>query len=75
MGKYVKHNGKVYAIIRIYWTLLCDDWSYVEDDTYYVVNADGSGTVLERDELCGLIGNDGIICSFPYNERSDVIYE
>ena len=75
MGKYVKHNGKVYAIIRIYWTLLCDDWSYVEDDTYYVVNADGSGTVLERDELCGLIGNDGIICSFPYNERSEVIYE
>ncbi len=74
-GKYVKHNGVVYGVVKIKWIMLYDNWSYVQDDAYYVVNADGTGDLLERDELQELIGADGIIEDFEYNEFIDILWE
>ncbi len=73
-GKYVKNGDAVYGVVRIYWTLWCNDDEYVEDDAYYVVNPDGSATLYERDELKALIGDDGIIRKFNYNEPTPVFY-
>ena len=73
-GKYVKNGDAVYGVVRIYWTLWCNDDEYVEDDAYYVVNPDSSATLYERDELKALIGDDGIIRKFNYNEPIPVLY-
>ena len=75
LGKYVKNGDTVYAVVRIYWTLWCNDGEYVEDDAYYIVNPDGTATLYERDDLKSFIGNDGIIMMFNYNEPIPVCYE
>jgi hypothetical protein len=63
-GKYVKHEGKVYGVVRILWELLQqegqDQYMYY-DDLYYLILPDGSIRRMERDELLEYIGEDGIL--------------
>jgi hypothetical protein len=42
---------------------------YVMDDCYYLYDQEGVGSVVERDGLKGLIGDDLIIARFNYNEH------
>ena len=39
------------------------------DDCYYLYDQEGVGSVVERDGLKGLIGDDLIIARFNYNEH------
>jgi hypothetical protein len=70
-GFYRKVDGKVYGIIRIIWYYKSyDEFGYLlytGDDCYYLYDDSGNGSVLERDELRSIIGNDGaIVKTFGY---------
>ena len=66
-GAYRKGNdGRVYGIVRILWYYSYGQLKY-RDDCYYVYDTNGNGSVLERDELTALIGDDGYIMDFEYN--------
>ncbi len=77
-GFYRKVDGKVYGIVRLQWHYSCfRQWEdkfyydgYVMDDSYYLYDAEGNGSIMEREELREVIGDDrSIIFSFPYNGR------
>ena len=64
-GKYYKVNGKVYGLVKVcweYWTNSSSNahkWpgSYI-DAMYYLISADGSYVVAQRDEIANLLGED-----------------
>jgi hypothetical protein len=64
-GKYYKVNGQVYGLVKVcwaYWTSSSSNahkWpgSYV-DAMYYLISADGSYVVAQRDEIAQLLGED-----------------
>lgn len=67
-GFYRKANGKVYGIIRIFWyyTEHCGD--YIMDDCYFLYDQDGNGSMVEREDLKALFGDDPVIARFDYGE-------
>ena len=69
MGVYRKVEDKVYGIVRIIWYYTHPEISngYIMDDCYYLYDQDGNGSIVERDELKELIGNDYIIARFTYD--------
>lgn len=69
-GVYRKANGKVYGIIRVMWYYKYPDFrsAYQMDDMYYLYDSDGNGSIVERDELKAVIGDDNFIQSFSYDE-------
>lgn len=76
-GFYRKVDGKVYGIIRIIWyyrtqSIRGEDniyfGGYVMDDCYYLYDSEGNGSIVERDELRQVIGDDySILRKFEYN--------
>ena len=64
-GKYYKVNGQIYGLVKVcwaYWTNRSSNahkWpgSYV-DAMYYLISADGSYIVAQRDEIAKLLGED-----------------
>ena len=69
MGVYRKVEDKVYGIVRIIWYYTYPEISngYIMDDCYYLYDQAGNGSIVERDELKELIGNDYIIARFTYD--------
>ena len=70
-AKYIKHNGVVYGIVRIVWTLKQSgesqrDTLYYEDDLYYLIMPDGTCQTVEVDELTEYIGDDSIVVKMDY---------
>ena len=59
-------DGKVYGIVRIMWYYSCGRMRLI-DDCYFVYDSTGNGSVLERNELTELIGEDHYIMDFEYN--------
>ncbi|MBQ7398702.1 MAG: hypothetical protein IJW09_07770 [Clostridia bacterium] len=66
-GFYRKVDGKVYGIIRIQWRYYVDAKregdkfyfsGYIMDDCYYLYDSEGNGSIVEREELREIIGND-----------------
>ena len=70
MGVYRNVDGKIYGIVRIIWNYTFPKYTngYIRDDCYYLYDENGNGSVVERDELKELIGNDSIIAKFSYAE-------
>lgn len=71
MGVYRKVGEKVYGIIRVMWYYTYPERTngYIMDDCYYLYDQDGNGSIVERDELKELIGEDNIIARFSYNKH------
>ena len=67
-GVYRKVGGKVYGILRILWSYTYPEGmiGYVNDDCYYLYDENGNGSVVEREELKELLGDDPIILRFSY---------
>ena len=60
-GVYRKINGRMYGAVRVIWCYKHPDTlGYVEDDCYFLYDDEGNGTVLERDTLRDLLGDDAI---------------
>lgn len=72
-GKYIKHDGKIYSVARIGWKIEDDRNWYCNDNTYFLIAEDGSATLIEREELRTLVGNDDFITSFKYNDYKEQI--
>lgn len=77
-GFYRKVDDKIYGIIRIRWLYSSpideDQMSYYEgrgyvaDDCYYLYDSEGNGSIVEREELRAIIGNDySVLLRFEYN--------
>ena len=76
-GFYRKVDGKVYGIIRIQWRYYVDAKregdkfyfsGYIMDDCYYLYDSEGNGSIVEREELREIIGNDySVLFRFEYN--------
>lgn len=69
-GVYRKVDGKVYGIIRVVWKYAYSETKncYIQDDCYYLYDADGNGRIVEREELRQIIGDDTIIANFSYGK-------
>lgn len=70
-AKYVKHNGIVYGVVRIVWTLKQpgESWRdtlYYDDDLYYLIMPDGTCRTVEAEELKEYIGDDSIVNKINY---------
>ncbi len=70
-AKYVKHNGTVYGVVRVVWTLKQpgESWRdtlYYNDDLYYLIMPDGTCRTVEVDELTEYIGDDSIVSKIKY---------
>ena len=70
-AKYVKHNGVVYGVVRIVWTLKQpgESWRdtlYYDDDLYYLIMPDGTYRTVEVEELKEYIGDDSIVNKINY---------
>ncbi|MBQ7397419.1 MAG: hypothetical protein IJW09_01175 [Clostridia bacterium] len=70
-AKYVKHNGTVYGVVRIVWTLKQpgESWRdilYYDDDLYYLIMPDGTCRTVEAEELKEYIGDDSIVNKINY---------
>ena len=68
-GVYRKVDGKVYGIVRVMWYYSYPDLRnvYQKDDMYYLYDSNGNGSIVERDELKAIIGDDNFIQSFSYD--------
>ncbi|MBO5768120.1 MAG: hypothetical protein J6R45_03225 [Clostridia bacterium] len=66
-GNYVKLGGKIYSIARIAWKIVDDRNWYCLDDSYFLISEDGSATLIEREDLRAIVG-DEFVTSFKYNE-------
>ena len=69
-GKYIKVDGNVYGIVKVTWQFL-DNGVYdatrsYYDALYYLVSADGSYRIVEREELKQLVGEDPLILDPEY---------
>ena len=70
-AKYVKHNGTVYGVVRVVWTLKQpgESWRdtlYYDDDLYYLIMPDGTCRTVEVEELKEYIGDDSIVNKINY---------
>ncbi len=72
-GKYVKFGGKIYSIARVAWKIVDDRNWYCLDDTYFLISEDGSATLIDREELRKLTGDDYFVTSFEYNKYVEEI--
>ena len=66
-GKYIKHGGRIYSVARVAFKIVDDRNWYCSDDTYFLISEDGSGTIIDREELRELTGGDSFVTSFKYN--------
>lgn len=72
-GIYRKANGRIYGVIRLVWYYICPECmvgSHITDDCYFLYDEDGNGSMQEREELRGIIGEDTFILMFPYDQMS-----
>ncbi len=77
-GKYIKHGGKIYSVARVAWRMtgeLNNESGCYLDDSYFIISEDGSATLIEREELRTLTGDDTFITNFTYNEFLPTVYE
>ena len=70
-SQYLKHNGTVYGVVRVVWTLKqpgksWQDALYYDDDLYYLIMPDGTYRTVEVDELTEYIGDDSIVVKMDY---------
>ena len=67
-GIYRNIDGKVYGIIRVMWYYRSseDIDGLFPDDMYYLYDENGNVSILEREELKEIIGDDSFIQRFPY---------
>ncbi|MBE7093010.1 MAG: hypothetical protein E7365_07540 [Clostridiales bacterium] len=68
IGVYRKVDGKIYGIVRVIWDYSFSEYTngFIGDDCYYLYDENGNGSIVERDELKEVIGDDSIIASFSY---------
>lgn len=77
-GKYIKYGGKIYSVARVAWRMtgeLNNESGYYLDDSYFIISEDGSATLIDREELRNLTGDDEFITNFTYNEFIPNVYE
>ena len=77
-GKYIKYGGKIYSVARVAWRMtgeLNNESGYYLDDSYFLISEDGSATLIDREELRNLTGDDEFITNFTYNEFIPNVYE
>lgn len=69
IGVYRKVDGKIYGIVRVIWFYTFPEYTngHVRDDCYYLYDQNGNGSIVERDELKAIIGDDNFILSFSYD--------
>ena len=69
-GFYRKVDGRVYGIICVIWNYTFPEYTngYIRDDCYYLYDENGNGSIVQRDELREVIGDDSIIASFSYDQ-------
>ena len=69
MGVYRKVDGKIYGIVRVIWNYTFPEYTngYIRDDCYYLYDQNGNGSIVERDELKAIIGDDNFILRFSYD--------
>ena len=72
-GKYIKYGGKIYSVARVAWKIVDDRNWYCLDDTYFLISEDGSASIIDREELRTLTGDDEFVTSFKYNELFEEI--
>ena len=70
-AQYLKHNGTVYGVVRVEWTLKQpgESWRdtlYYDDDLYYLIMPDGTYRTVEVEELKEYIGDDSIVNKINY---------
>lgn len=67
-GIYRNIGGKVYGIIRVMWYYRSPEYKngLLPDDMYYLYDENGNGSIIEREELKSIIGDDSFIRRFPY---------
>lgn len=66
-GKYIKYGGKIYSVARVAWKIVDDRNWYCLDDTYFLISEDGSASIIDREELRTLTGDDEFVTTFEYN--------
>ena len=73
LGWYRNIDGKIYGIVRIHWVYDYNNENgsnmYIQDDMYYLYDADGNGCIIEREELKSIIVKDSNIMSFKYEPQ------
>ena len=74
-GKYVKRGGRIYSIARVVWKITDDRNWYCLDESYFLVSEDGTATLIEREELKELVGNDNIVSDIVYNQFVEEVAE
>ena len=72
-GKYIKYGGKIYSVARVAWKIVDNRNWYCLDDTYFLISEDGSASIIDREELRTLTGDDEFVTSFKYNELFEEI--
>ena len=76
-GKYIKYGGKIYSVARVAWKIVDDRNWYCLDDTYFLISEDGSASIIDREELRTLTGDDEFVTTFEYNvfqEEIEILY-
>ena len=73
-GIYRNIGGKVYGIIRVMWYYRSLKYKngLLPDDMYYLYDENGNGSIIEREELKSIIGDDSFIQRFPYGSKMAV---
>ena len=70
-GVYRKINGRKYGAVRVVWCYEHPDiLECPEGDCYFLYDDEGNGSVLERDTLRDLLGDDAIDAVFHYIAHS-----
>lgn len=85
LGVYLKKDGKVYGIIRVFWRYTHPDAKNMRnactmDDQYYLYDENGDGCIVEREAIEDFIGDayfiwgNKFVFSFPYNTMIGTFY-
>lgn len=69
-GVYRKIDGNIYGIVRVVWNYAAPQYtnSYLQDDLYYLCDEDGNSSIISKEELKEIIGDDSFVINFAYSE-------
>lgn len=72
-AQYVKHEGEVYGVIHLYWSIETKNWKDERDEyldeRYYLVSFDGTCREVSREELKETLGDSYRVSDFVYGSQ------